>query len=368
METKLWKLENNRPLEDQLKPAAALLQQGEVVAFPTETVYGLGADGLNGDACKKIFAAKGRPADNPLILHISQLEQINQLTSGLSPMAEKLAKTFWPGPMTLVVNASERVPQVVTAGLTTVAVRFPSDPVAQALITLAGTPIAAPSANRSGKPSPTNAADVLQDMDGVIAGVVDGGPCAIGVESTIIDTTGDVATILRPGGITREMLEQVLGQVELDRGLVEAGQTPKAPGMKYRHYAPKAPMYLIEGPEASQGVIRAAIMAEAMGLKVGVLAMEKTVQHLPKTQDILIRSGGKDAQELAEKLYTELRSFDAENVDVIIGEGVLDDHLGLAIMNRMRKSAEHNILWAEQGIFHKKSGQIPEFLQALVLE
>ena len=190
METQYWKLKDDEPLEAQLAPAARLLQQGEVVAFPTETVYGLGADGLNGEACRKIFAAKGRPADNPLILHISEKEEILPLTSGLSPMAEKLMEAFWPGPMTLIVPKSDRIPEVVTAGQETVAVRFPSNPVARALIRLTGRPLAAPSANKSGKPSPTNAQDVLQDMDGIIGGVVDGGACDIGVESTIIDKIG----------------------------------------------------------------------------------------------------------------------------------------------------------------------------------
>jgi L-threonylcarbamoyladenylate synthase len=368
METKLWKLKANEPLQPQLKEAASLLAQGQVVAFPTETVYGLGADGLNPDACRKIFAAKGRPADNPLILHICEMDQILQLTSGLTPIAKKLMEAFWPGPMTLIVHKSDIIPDVVTAGLDTVAVRFPVHEVARELIRLAGTPIAAPSANKSGKPSPTNAQDVLQDMDGIIAGIVDGGACNIGVESTIIDTTGDEAVILRPGGITREMIAEVMGKVEIDPGLVKANETPKAPGMKYRHYAPKAPMVLIEGPEASQGVIRAAIMAEASGLKVGVIAMDETVKHLPKSEHLVVHNGGKNQAELAENLFRELRMFDRENVDTIIGEGVGDENLGLAIMNRMRKSAGHNIIWAEGGLLRRKSGQVPEYLRNFVIQ
>ena len=358
METQYWKLKDDEPLEAQLAPAARLLQQGEVVAFPTETVYGLGADGLNGEACRKIFAAKGRPADNPLILHISEKEEILPLTSGLSPMAEKLMEAFWPGPMTLIVPKSDRIPEVVTAGQETVAVRFPSNPVARALIRLTGRPLAAPSANKSGKPSPTNAQDVLQDMDGIIGGVVDGGACDLGVESTIIDTTG----------ITEEMIREVMGEVELDPGLVRPDQKPKAPGMKYRHYAPKAPMVLIEGPEAGLGVIRAAIMAEAWGLKVGVLALDETVGHLPNAAHLVICNAGKDLGDLAENLYTELREFDRKQVDIILGEGVSTRGLGLAIMNRMRKSAGHNILVYDRGLFRKKSGQVPEFLQGMVIE
>ena len=368
METQYWKLKKDEPLESQLESAVKLLRQGEVVAFPTETVYGLGADGLNGEACRKIFTAKGRPADNPLILHISEKEEIRPLTSGLSPMAEKLMEAFWPGPMTLIVPKSEIIPEVVTAGQETVAVRFPSDPVARALIRLTGRPLAAPSANKSGKPSPTNAQDVLQDMDGIIGGIVDGGACDIGVESTIIDTTGTVPVILRPGGITEEMIQEAMGEVELDPGLVRPDQKPKAPGMKYRHYAPKAPMVLIEGPEAGLGVIRAAIMAEAWGLKVGVLALDATVQHLPHTASLVICDAGKDMEDLAENLYTELREFDRQQVDIILGEGVPTQGLGLAIMNRMRKSAGHNILVYDRGLFKKKSGQVPEFLQAMVVE
>ena len=368
METKLWNLEKDKELAPQLKEAAAILHEGGVVAFPTETVYGLGANGLDGEACKKIFAAKGRPADNPLILHISEMGEILPLISSLSPMAKKLMDAFWPGPMTLIVPKSDLIPAVVTAGLDTVAVRFPSHPVARTLIHLAGCPIAAPSANKSGKPSPTNAPDVLTDMDGVIDGIVDGGPCDIGVESTIIDTTGEVPVILRPGGITKEMIAEVMGEAVLDPGLVKADETPRAPGMKYKHYAPKAPMLLIEGPEACGAVIRTAIMAEANDLKVGVLAMEKTIAHLPKIPNIIAHSGGKDMAALAENLYTELREFDKENVDLIIGEGVPEDQLGLAIMNRMRKSAAHNILWADEGLLRKKSGQIPAFLEMFVLQ
>ncbi len=368
METKLWNLRNDEPLGPQVKEAAALIAAGEVVSFPTETVYGLGANGLDGKACQKIFAAKGRPADNPLILHIAEMGEIERLTRGLSPMARKLMEAFWPGPMTLIVPKSDLIPDVVTAGLDTVAVRFPSHPVARELIRQAGCPIAAPSANKSGKPSPTNAQDVLQDMDGIIAGVIDGGSCDIGVESTIIDTTGKEPVILRPGGITREMITEVMGTARLDPGLVRADQTPKAPGMKYRHYAPQAPMLLVEGPEASLGVIRLAIMAEASEQRVGVIALEETLHHFPKGGNFVVHDGGKNLEELAENLFRELRLFDREKVDLIIGEGVRDQDLGLAIMNRMRKSAGHNIVWAENGLLVRKSGHVPECLQTIVME
>ena len=211
MKTSYWKLQKNSDNQEIMQEAAALIRAGEVVSFPTETVYGLGADGLNPEAVAKIFAAKGRPNDNPLILHIAQKEAIAQLTTGLNANAKKLMEHFWPGPLTLIVNKSAIVPDAVSAGLETVAVRFPSNKFAQDFIRACGCPIAAPSANISGRPSPTNAQDVLEDMQGKIAGMLDGGNCGIGLESTVVDTTSAVPTILRPGGITYEMLTEVMG-------------------------------------------------------------------------------------------------------------------------------------------------------------
>ena len=251
MQTIYWNLQADNETEI-LKAAGCLLRQGEVVAFPTETVYGLGADGLNGTAVAKIFAAKGRPVDNPLILHIASVEDILPLTSGLTANARALMQSFWPGPLTLIVAKSDLIPDEVSAGLDTVGVRMPSHPIAARLIKETGRPIAAPSANISGKPSPTDASAVWDDMQGKIAGVIDGGSCGIGVESTVVDTTSAVPMILRPGGITREMLEEVLGAVEIDPALEGKGDfKPKAPGMKYRHYAPQAAMYLFEGEAIS---------------------------------------------------------------------------------------------------------------------
>ncbi len=368
MQTKLWLLNKEKNLDEQLKEAAELIKKGELVAFPTETVYGLGADGLNSDACRGIFAAKGRPADNPLILHIAKLEEIYPLSTNLSASAKRMMEVFWPGPLTMIVNKSELIPQVVTAGLETVAIRFPSNPVANRLIALSGCPIAAPSANKSGKPSPTTAGDVLADMEGVIAGVIDGGTCDIGVESTIVDTTVPVPTILRPGGITREMLEDALGAVEIDPGLIKKGQIPKAPGMKYRHYAPQAEMYLIEGPEASQQIKNFVELAVGKGLHIGVLADKKTISLLPADDRIISHNWGSTKAELAEKLYIYLRRFDREKVDLIVGEGTTEADLGLAIMNRMRKSAGHNILWAEKGKLVKQSGKTPDFFPENMLK
>ena len=334
METKFWELKRN--LEKAIAEAAGLIAAGEVVAFPTETVYGLGADGLNAEAVAKIFAAKGRPADNPLILHINA-------------NARALMDTFWPGPLTIVVPRSELVPDIVTAGLDTVAIRMPSHPVAAALIRAAGCPIAAPSANVSGKPSPTNAKDVADDMTGKVAGILDGGSCGIGVESTVVDTTSPVPTILRPGGITREMLEERLGAVEIDPALNgDPALRPKAPGMKYRHYAPKAPMYLYEGTLAAQRLTEAVLRAQKRGLHIGVLCDDavkgRLEESLRRGHTAEIFSWGQGKADLAEHLYELLRDFDRVSPELIIAMGVDEKGLGLAVMNRLRKAAGYQIL------------------------
>ena len=366
METKFWEVKKNP--EAAIAEAAGLIAVGEVVAFPTETVYGLGADGLNAEAVAKIFAAKGRPADNPLILHIADTEQIYPLTSGLNANARALMDTFWPGPLTIVVPRSELVPDIVTAGLDTVAIRMPSHPVAAALIRAAGCPIAAPSANVSGKPSPTNAQDVADDMTGKVAGILDGGSCGIGVESTVVDTTSPVPTILRPGGITREMLEERLGAVEIDPALNgDPALRPKAPGMKYRHYAPKAPMYLYEGTQAAQRLAEAVLRAQKQGLHIGILCddavKERLEESLRRGHTAEILSWGQGKADLAEHLYELLRDFDRVSPELIIGMGVDEKGLGLAVMNRLRKAAGYQILQAEEGSITVKSGSgFPEFL------
>lgn len=356
MHTKFWCLDINKEIAPQLKEAAECIRKGELVAFPTETVYGLGANGLDAEACKRIFAAKGRPADNPLILHIASPEEIMPLTSGLNANAKRLMECFWPGPMTLVVPRSSLVSDVVTAGLDTVAVRCPDHAVAAELIRQAGVPIAAPSANKSGRPSPTMASDVAEDMDGIIAGIIDGGECRVGLESTIIDTTSVIPTILRPGGITREMLEEVLGAVELDKGLVEEGVTPKAPGMKYRHYAPKAEMYIVEGD--ASGSLRMAEMAAAAGKKVALLG-EKRLRPL---QADMLFFPWENVDELANKFYDYLRECDRQGAELIISQGISDTELGLAVMNRMRKAAGKNIYKYFDGKLSLVSGKEAGFV------
>ncbi|MDO4177814.1 MAG: L-threonylcarbamoyladenylate synthase [Phascolarctobacterium sp.] len=344
MKTCYWKLVASSNNAAAHKEAAAFIKAGECIAFPTETVYGLGADGLNEEAVQKIFAAKGRPNDNPLILHISKKETIDQLTTGLNNNAKAIMEHFMPGPITIIVNKSDIVPEAVSAGLPTVAIRWPSHKDAQDFITACGCPIAAPSANISGRPSPTNAQDVLEDMDGKIAGILDGGPCKIGVESTIVDTTEAIPVILRPGGITYEMLTEVLGVVEIDPALHgDPNFKPKAPGMKYRHYAPKAPVYLFEG-EATHHLSVCVKEALNKGLTVGVLCDENTAKNLPASEKIYLANWGCDKETLANELFYLLRDFDRTHPDVILAQGVCEEGIGLAIMNRLRKAAGFQIV------------------------
>lgn len=361
MQTRYWNLQNDTD-GVMLREAAALIKAGEAVAFPTETVYGLGADGLNGTAVRKIFEAKGRPNDNPLILHIADKKDILKLTTGLTKQAEILIDKFWPGPLTVIVAKSSIVPDEVSAGLDTVAVRMPSHPVAAELIRLAGTPVAAPSANLSGKPSPTDAETVLADMQGRIAGIVDGGACSVGVESTIVDTTGPVPVILRPGGITREQLEEVLGLVELDPALAGAETLkPKAPGMKYRHYAPKAKMYVVEG-EALQKLPLLAVAA-AKFAPVAVICGGEVAEAMKRAENLHILNWGTEKTELAVKLYRLLRRCDKLGVELILSEGVTEDGIGLAVMNRMRKAAGRQVLTADEiDALLKNSTQLKSFV------
>ena len=250
MDTKRIVIKNREnPADEELFEAARILKEGGLVAFPTETVYGLGGNALDGDAARRIYEAKGRPSDNPLIAHISSMEELAPLVSRIPEAGQILAEKFWPGPLTMIFPKSDQVPLSTTGGLDTVAVRMPDDPVAQKLIRLAGVPVAAPSANTSGRPSPTTADHVWQDLNGKIEMIVDGGPVGIGVESTIVDVTGPVPVILRPGFITQEMLDELFGHVEMDpaiTGPMKEGIHPKAPGMKYRHYAPRADLAVVE--------------------------------------------------------------------------------------------------------------------------
>ncbi len=352
MKTQVWKISDSGEFSDEdrrrLEEAAQIIRRGGLVAFPTETVYGLGANALDAKAAAKIYAAKGRPSDNPLIAHVSSLEEIRPLVSEIPDMGRRLAEAFWPGPMTLVFPKSDLVPHGTTGGLDTVAVRMPSDPVAAELIRLSGVPIAAPSANTSGRPSPTTAEHVLQDMDGRIDAILDGGPVGIGLESTIVDVTETVPVLLRPGAITMEMLRSKVGEVLVDPailGPLSPDVHPKAPGMKYRHYAPKADLTLIEGESRAvvETINRLAAEKLAEGKRVGIICTDETAQAYPIG---MVRSIGVRSQEetVAHNLYAVLREFDDLEAEYIFSEGFSQDHLGRAIMNRLNKAAGYHIL------------------------
>lgn len=328
----------------QLQEAARLLRENEAIAFPTETVYGLGANAMNDEAIAKIFEAKGRPSDNPLIVHIGARSQLGEIVREITPVAEELMKHFWPGPLTIILPKKDGISEKVTAGLDTVGVRMPDHPVALALIEAANVPVAAPSANRSGRPSPTLAHHVYEDLNGKIAGIVDGGATGVGVESTVVDCTSEVPTILRPGGITKEQLEEVIGTVSLDPALKDEKEKPKAPGMKYTHYAPKAPLSIVEG---SRDFIQQLVdKKKEEGYTVGVLTTEE-YQHVYKADVVLSCGMRSDLASVATKLYDVLRTFDASEVDVIFSESFPDEGIGNAIMNRLTKAAGHHIIIEE---------------------
>ncbi len=348
IDTKTWTVDKN---VDELHPAiveaAERLKQGEVIAFPTETVYGLGANALETAAVKKIFAAKGRPSDNPLIVHIASTQQLSLLIDEeLSEKSKRLIEEFWPGPLTIIFKRKEGISELVTAGLVTVAVRMPDHPVALSILKAANLPIAAPSANRSGKPSPTTADHVKQDLDGLIDGIVDGGSTGIGIESTVIDMTGIIPTILRPGGITLEQLQQVLGQVTLDPAIQHQQEKPRSPGMKYTHYAPLGEMWIVQGEEHRRIEQMKQLIEKQikLGKKVGILTIEEHKDYFPLADSIIAYGSKDNLYPMAEQLYQALRTFDIQGVDFILTESVDESGIGLAIMNRLRKAAGHKII------------------------
>ena len=344
MHTNMWVVDNvveRKKYYPQLQEAAKLLRENEAIAFPTETVYGLGANAMNDEAIAKIFEAKGRPSDNPLIVHIGTKSQLDGIVKEIPPVAETLMEHFWPGPLTIILPRKEGISEKVTAGLNTVGVRMPDHPVALALIEEANVPVAAPSANRSGRPSPTLASHVYEDLNEKIAGIVDGGATGVGVESTVIDCTSAVPTILRPGGITKEQLEAVIGTVSLDPALKDEKEKPKSPGMKYTHYAPKAPLSIVEG--SREFIQRLADEKKEEGFKVGVLTTEE-YQHVYNADVVLSCGVRSDLASVATKLYDVLRTFDASEVDVIFSESFPNEGIGNAIMNRLTKAAGHHII------------------------
>ena len=333
--------------EGLMREAGNILLSGGLVAFPTETVYGLGGNALDAEASRKIYAAKGRPSDNPLIVHIADMDALPGIVKEVPQAAKDLAEAFWPGPMTIILNKNDKVPMSTTGGLSTVAVRFPDNAIADAMILAGGGYIAAPSANTSGRPSPTTAKHVKDDLDGKIDMIIDGGSVGIGVESTIVDLTEDIPMVLRPGYINMDMLKDVLGRVRMDPGLHfnDPNFHPKAPGMKYRHYAPRAPLTIVEGPEDKvTGKIRElAAEKEAAGEKVGIIATDETAESY--TQGI-VKSIGTRTEEItiSMHLYGILREFDDLGVSVIYSEAFDTPKMGQAIMNRLIKAAGHQVI------------------------
>jgi len=333
-----------KEMEDKISAAAKILREGGLVAIPTETVYGLGANGLDGEAVRRIFEAKGRPNDNPLILHVTGPQWLPRYCTEVPPLAYVLARKFWPGPLTMILKRKSVIPDETTAGLDTVAMRCPNHPVTLAIIREAGIPIAAPSANTSGRPSCTTAQDVLEDMDGKIDGVVDGGPCMVGVESTILDLTCDPPRLLRPGGLPLEELERLIGKIEVDKAVtspLQEGEKPKAPGMKYRHYAPKAPVTVVTGApeESAQEILRR--VGPASGVicfdEFAALFSKQVVHTLGPSDDKLIQ---------AQRVFDVLRTFDASPVTEIFAQCPDNRGLGLAIGNRLKKAAGFHVVEA----------------------
>ncbi len=337
-------------IDEKLSVAGDIIRRGGLVAFPTETVYGLGGDALCPASSGKIYAAKGRPSDNPLIIHIAEMAALERIVCEIPLKAVKLAEVFWPGPLTMIFKKSAIVPDQTTGGLDTVAVRMPSHPLAALLIKKAGGYVAAPSANLSGKPSPTLAKYVVQDLDGRIDMILAADGAEIGLESTIVDLTGEIPVILRPGYITQKMLSEVVGETELDITIYDSdtAQAPKAPGMKYRHYAPKGELVIVEGEpqRVARYINEQAAAHEAAGLRTGVIA---TLEQFAQYQATSVKNAGSrcDAHEAAKKLYTFLREFDDEKIDCIYAESfadTMDQGFGQAVMNRLLKAAGHKVI------------------------
>ncbi len=348
MNTKYMTIDIENIDASSIEEAGRLIADGELVAFPTETVYGLGGDALRQEASGKIYEAKGRPSDNPLIVHIAEFEDLKRVAKTVPPEAKVLADAFWPGPLTMIVERGDAVPLTTTGGMNTVAVRMPNHPIALELIKKSGCLIAAPSANTSGRPSPTEALHVKEDLDGRIAMIIDGGPVGIGIESTIIDLTEEIPMILRPGYITREMLSKVLGkEVIMDPGIIAADDTtkPKAPGMKYKHYAPKADMIIVDGEKEKviAEINRQTQVNHRENKRVAVIATEET-KGLYDGDVVLSMGSRQDEDAIAQHMYKILRDCDTLEVDVIFSECFQTPRIGQAIMNRLLKAAGHQVV------------------------
>ncbi len=348
MDTVIRKTDDVNINKEVIEEAGEILKRGGLVAFPTETVYGLGANGLDEQAAAKIYAAKGRPSDNPLIIHICEIGALDKIVANIPESGKKLAEKFWPGPLTMIFEKTPIVPLGTTGGLETVAVRMPNHKVALEIIKAGGGYIAAPSANTSGRPSPTKAEHVADDLSGRIDMIVDGGMVGIGIESTIVDVTGDIPMILRPGYITKEMLEEVVGEVTIDKAIIEGSDVkdkPKAPGMKYKHYAPKGDLTIIEGK--SEDVVaeinRLAKEKEQNGKKVGIICTDETIMCYD-SRNVMSIGTRENEVSISHNLYDVLRKFDDLEVEFIYSESFDEGNMGMAIMNRLLKAAGHKII------------------------
>ena len=350
MNTEIIRIDQKNIDKSDIERAAEYIRRGELVAFPTETVYGLGGDATDGSASKKIYAAKGRPSDNPLIVHIADKKSLYKVGIDIPENAKKLAEAFWPGPMTLIVKKSKKIPCETTGGLDTVAVRLPSHPIARALIQASGCYIAAPSANKSGRPSPTRAAHVIEDLSGKVACIIDGGPVDIGLESTIIDLTTDVPAILRPGAISLSDVEAVTGTAQMDPGLfAESDERPRAPGMRYRHYAPRGELTIVEGDRQSvtEKIIDCCTYCNDHDRVAAVIAGSESAGAYRGRGFLVYDIGEREHEdEIAKNLYDILRQLDSDGVEYIYSESFEGPDIGVAIMNRLLKAAGHRVIQA----------------------
>ena len=347
MKTQIFHISDPANQREEIQAAAEIIRRGGLLGIPTETVYGLGANGLNAEAVRRIFEAKGRPQDNPLILHIPGADWLTRYCRNIPPAAYVLAERFWPGPLTMILPRRSNVPNATTAGLDTVGIRCPNHPVTLAIIKAAQVPVAAPSGNLSGRPSPTCARHMEEDMDGRIDGIVDGGPCGVGVESTIVDLTCPVPRLLRPGGLPLESLREVLGEVTVDKAVtapLSAGERPRAPGMKYRHYAPKAPVTVVTGDSRRT----ARYIRRNLAAHTGAIAFHGYPGDLPgrRVHDM---GSVQDRGEQARRVFDALRAFDDTDVTAIFAQCPGDEGLGLAVANRLKKAAGFQVVDLGEG-------------------
>lgn len=347
MITKIIKIDENNIDSQAISEAGYLLKEGKLVAFPTETVYGIGANALNQEAILNIYKAKGRPSDNPLIVHIANQEDVYKYVKDVSDIALKLMRKFWPGPLTIIFNKKEIISNNITGGLNTVAIRLPANKIARAVIEASGLPIAAPSANKSGKPSPTMVKHVIEDLYGFVDMIIDGGSSEIGLESTVLDITGDIPTILRPGAITKEMLENEIGQVKFDLSLIQDKKNiiPKSPGMKYKHYAPKGLLTVVygEAKKAFNFINESIKEKEINGKRVGVISTFEE-KDMYRCQYILTIGSNSSEEEIASNLFKVLRLMDEKDIEFIFTRAFTQENIGVATMNRLLKaSGNHKV-------------------------